>query len=149
MVPSCVRKALVAPILGLSHRDLTRGATVGTVVYGARGGEKEEKKDCLILTNEAVRLLKTKDRQNERSRTKPILAGGKSGGAEEVMLNSGLGKKRSHLPRRSKRAGGRISGGGVDALQAIQSVGSAVAGATVFWRCFAHWPWARSWGGPR
>jgi hypothetical protein len=30
------------------------------------------KKDCLNFTNEAIMLLKTKDRQNERSRTKPI-----------------------------------------------------------------------------
>jgi hypothetical protein len=31
-----------------------------------------EKKECLFLTNEAIMLLKTKDRQNERSQTKPI-----------------------------------------------------------------------------
>ena len=42
----------------------------------AQGGE-DQKKECLILTNKAVMLFKTKDRENERSQTKPILAGGK------------------------------------------------------------------------
>ena len=35
-------------------------------------GEDPRKKECLFLTNEAIMLLKTKDRQNERSQTKPI-----------------------------------------------------------------------------
>jgi hypothetical protein len=39
-----------------------------TVTGGGR------KKECLFLTNEAIMLLKTKDRQNERSQTKPIKA---------------------------------------------------------------------------
>jgi len=37
------------------------------------GGVGNEKKECLFLTNEATMLLKTKDRENERSQTKPIL----------------------------------------------------------------------------
>jgi hypothetical protein len=45
------------------------------------------KKECLISTNEAIMLLKTKDRQNERSQTKPISAGGKIGCGEQAMLN--------------------------------------------------------------
>jgi len=32
------------------------------------------KKECLNLTNEPTMLLKTKDRENERSQTKPILS---------------------------------------------------------------------------
>jgi hypothetical protein len=32
----------------------------------------DKKKECLFLTNKAVMLLKTKDRENEQSRTKPI-----------------------------------------------------------------------------
>jgi hypothetical protein len=51
---------------------------VGAVVPGPHGGEGQ-KKECLFLTNEAVILLKTKDRVYERSRTKPILEGGKIG----------------------------------------------------------------------
>jgi hypothetical protein len=46
--------------------------------------EVHEKKDCLFLTNEAVMLLKTKDRQNERSRTNPILLRGKASQARTV-----------------------------------------------------------------
>ena len=68
-----VRTAYVAPILGLFCRGLTRGTTVGRAVFGSHGGAAAEKKECLFLTNEAIMLLKTKDRQNERSRTKPIL----------------------------------------------------------------------------
>ena len=66
-----VRTALVAPILVLFRRGLTRGTTVGTVVYRAHGGEAAEKKECLFLTNKANMLLKTKDRQNEQSQTQP------------------------------------------------------------------------------
>jgi hypothetical protein len=38
-----------------------------------------EKKECLILTNKATMLLKTKDRENEQSQTKPILSRLESG----------------------------------------------------------------------
>jgi hypothetical protein len=50
-------------------------------------GRGPQKKECLISTNEAIMLLKTKDRQNERSQTKPISAGGEIGCAEKAMLN--------------------------------------------------------------
>jgi hypothetical protein len=52
------------------------GATAGTL----RSHHKmmsAEKKECLNLTNKAIMLLKTKDRENEQSRTKPILPVGK------------------------------------------------------------------------
>ena len=42
---------------------------------GSRGDEGREKKECLNSTNEAIMLLKTKDRKNERSQTKPIIRG--------------------------------------------------------------------------
>ena len=42
----------------------------GAVTTGAMAGTR--KKECLFLTNKAVMLLKRKDRENERSRTKPI-----------------------------------------------------------------------------
>ena len=41
---------------------------------GPYGGAARRKKDCLFLTNKAVMLLKKQDRENERSRTKPILS---------------------------------------------------------------------------
>ena len=44
---------------------------IGTLVYTAHGGEAAEKKGCLFLTNKATMLLKTKDRENEQSQTKP------------------------------------------------------------------------------
>ena len=66
-----VRTAFAAPSLVLFRRGLTRGTTVGTVVYGAHGGEAAEKKECLNLTNKAIMLLKTKGRENEQSQTKP------------------------------------------------------------------------------
>ena len=44
------------------------------VAQGRVQGGKDQKKECLNLTNKAVMLLKTKDRENEQSRTKPILA---------------------------------------------------------------------------
>ena len=68
-----VRTAFVAPILVLFRHGLTRGTAVGAVLYRAHGGEEAEKKECLFFTNEATMLLKTKDRQNEQSQTKPIL----------------------------------------------------------------------------
>jgi hypothetical protein len=40
----------------------------------ARATARAAKKECLFLTNEAIMLLKTKGRQNERSQTKPIKA---------------------------------------------------------------------------
>jgi hypothetical protein len=43
-----------------------------------RGTEAmDEKKECLILTNKATMLLKTKDRVYEQSQTKPISRVGK------------------------------------------------------------------------
>ena len=45
MVPSGLAwTAFVAPILVLFRRGLTRGTTVGTVVYRGQGGEEAEKK---------------------------------------------------------------------------------------------------------
>ena len=44
---------------------------------GRAHGGGDQKKECLILTNEAVMLLKKNDRENERSQTKPILSVGK------------------------------------------------------------------------
>jgi hypothetical protein len=44
---------------------------------GRAHGGGDQKKECLILTNKANMLLKTKDRENERSQTKPILSVGK------------------------------------------------------------------------
>ena len=67
-------------------------ATAGTL-WGPR------KKECLFLTNEANMLLKTKDRKNEQSRTKPIISikllKTKENGYEQshyVVENKGLGK---------------------------------------------------------
>ena len=60
-----------AEVRGSDHGRDAR-ATAGRLCLGQCLGPT--KKECLFLTNEAVRLLKTKDRQNERSRTKPILA---------------------------------------------------------------------------
>ena len=59
----------------------------GTVACGAHDGEATEKKECLILTNKATMLLKTKDRKNEQSQTKPNSVGGKIGCAEKAMLD--------------------------------------------------------------
>ena len=39
------------------------------------GGRGARKKECLNLTNKAIMLLKTKDRENEQSQTKPIIRG--------------------------------------------------------------------------
>jgi hypothetical protein len=58
------------------------GATAGAIRRSSlkagaprlRAGAGAAKKECLFLTNEAIMLLKTKDRQNERSQTKPIKA---------------------------------------------------------------------------
>jgi len=58
------------------HGRRARTSAEGFLRGRAEGGE-HQKKECLFLTNEAVRLLKTKDRENERSRTKPILLMGK------------------------------------------------------------------------
>ncbi len=38
---------------------------------GVARGEEGQEKDCLFLTNKATILLKTKDRENEQSQTKP------------------------------------------------------------------------------
>ena len=52
-------------------------ALAGAVAPKAPGDEVRGKKECLNLTNEAIMLLKTKDRENERSQTNPILCGAK------------------------------------------------------------------------
>ena len=79
----------------------------------AKGGE-DQKKECLILTNEAVMLLKTNDRENERSRTKPILVGGKTVGCSR-------GRR---LPR---RAGDRRIRFGRGALRVPDGAGAGTA----------------------
>ena len=48
-----------------------------TVVRGSQGNQVRRKKECLNLTNEAVMLLKPKDRVYERSQTNPILCVGR------------------------------------------------------------------------
>ena len=66
----------------------------------SHGGEAAEKKECLFLTNKANMLLKTKDRQNEQSQTKPILEdcgeadfAGTEGGGVNPPLRLGTGQK--------------------------------------------------------
>ena len=49
-----------------------RPCSAGAVAQGAHGREDRRKKECLNLTNKAIMLLKTKGRENEQSRTKPI-----------------------------------------------------------------------------
>jgi len=59
-----------------------------------RGGQwrRRRKKECLFFTNEAIMLLKTKGRQNERSQTKPISESRNSkfetGNSEQVTQDS-------------------------------------------------------------
>ena len=81
---------------------------------GVRTVARIKKKECLILTNEAVMLLKTNDRENERSRTKPILVGGKTVGCSR-------GRR---LPR---RAGDRRIRFGRGALRAPDDAGAGTA----------------------
>ena len=53
----------------------------GTVVYKAHGGAEAEKKECLFLTNEATKLLKTKRRRfccHRRWRDEPAATPGKT-----------------------------------------------------------------------
>jgi hypothetical protein len=67
------------------HRqDPTAGGQVARATAERwRRGHKvanRRKKECLILTNKAIMLLKTKDRENEQSQTKPIFSMGKPSG---------------------------------------------------------------------
>jgi len=62
----------------LKSKVIVRGSDHGRDARFTAGGRWGlQKKECLFLTNEAVMLLKRKDRENERSRTKPIFADGK------------------------------------------------------------------------
>jgi hypothetical protein len=68
--PRCAGLGRRLPVLRGAIRRLSLKA--GVPRLGGPAGA--EKKECLFLTNEAIMLLKTKDRQNERSQTKPIKA---------------------------------------------------------------------------
>jgi len=76
-----VRTALVAPSLVLFRRGLTRGTTVGTVVYWARGGEAAEKKSVFFYEQSQYVI------ENKRSgkRTKPNKAKYRSLSATQTL----------------------------------------------------------------
>jgi hypothetical protein len=105
--------------------------------FGHRRGP--QKKECLILTNKAVMLLKTKDRENEQSRTNPIAAVGKPCKTEwlgRLLCGGEQGKgadlKVGTTPWPFRRAGlcGRSSLGGTP-----PSLLSRPRAAVRFWAC--------------